>query len=180
MSLLLGVQLAASLHADGAFIPSLHAALIHSHSSLSSLPTHHAAMSASIGTTAATTFQLDFMGYAVEWSPFDATRLAVATAQHFGIVGQGKQYVLQLQGGLLTPTAVFDTADGVYDCSWSESIDTHLAFALGNGSVCVSAGSSRAGHRNDIGADWMLQRTHDSLAAFALPLFALLSFSCGI
>jgi hypothetical protein len=27
--------------------------------------------------------------------------------------------------------------DGVYDCTWSESIDTHLAFALGNGSVNV-------------------------------------------
>jgi len=93
--------------------------------------------STSIGVTPATTFQLDYMGYAVEWSPFDATRLAVSTAQHFGIVGQGKQYVLQLQHGLLTPTAVFDTADGVYDCTWSESIDTHLAFALGNGSVCL-------------------------------------------
>ena len=46
----------------------------------------------------------------VEWSPFDANRLAVATAQNFGIVGQGKQYVLQMQHGLLVPTAVFDTA----------------------------------------------------------------------
>ena len=46
----------------------------------------------------------------MEWSPFDANRLAVATAQNFGIVGQGKQYVLQMQHGLLTPTAVFDTA----------------------------------------------------------------------
>ena len=91
------------------------------------------------GVGPATSFQLDYMGYAVEWSPFDATRLAVSSAQHFGIVGQGKQYVLQMQGGLLVPTAVFDTQDGVYDCTWSEAIDTHLAFALGNGSVCVSA-----------------------------------------
>jgi len=49
-------------------------------------------------------------GYAVEWSPFDATRLAVSTAQHFGIVGQGKQYVLQMQHGMIVPTACFDTA----------------------------------------------------------------------
>jgi len=94
-----------------------------------------AAAAAAATHTPATTFQLDFMGYAVEWSPFDATRLAVSTAQHFGIVGQGKQYVLQLQHGILTPTAVFDTPDGVYDCTWSESVDTHLAFALANGSV---------------------------------------------
>lgn len=46
----------------------------------------------------------------VEWSPFDANRLAVSTAQNFGIVGLGKQYVLQMQNGLLVPTAVFDTA----------------------------------------------------------------------
>jgi hypothetical protein len=46
----------------------------------------------------------------VEWSPFDATRLAVSTAQHFGIVGQGKQYVLQMQHGMIVPTACFDTA----------------------------------------------------------------------
>lgn len=65
----------------------------------------------------------------------------MSTAQNFGIVGQGKQYVLQMKNGMLQPTATFETADGVYDCTWSESIDTHLAFALGNGAVNVSRGS---------------------------------------
>jgi hypothetical protein len=68
------------------------------------------ALGSNMGTTPATIFQLDYMGYSVEWSPFDANRLAVSTAQHFGIVGQGKQYVLQLQHGILVPTAVYDTA----------------------------------------------------------------------
>jgi len=61
-------------------------------------------------TAPAVTFQLDYMGYSVEWSPFDEGRLAVATAQNFGIVGQGKQYVLQLKNGLLQPMATFETA----------------------------------------------------------------------
>ena len=38
-------------------------------------------------------FRTEFMGYSVEWSPFDESLLAVATAQHFGIVGNGKQVV---------------------------------------------------------------------------------------
>jgi hypothetical protein len=51
-----------------------------------------------------------FLNVEVEWSPFDESRLAVATAQNFGIVGQGKQYVLQMKNGLLQPTATFETA----------------------------------------------------------------------
>lgn len=40
-------------------------------------------------------FKLEFNGYAVQFSPFD-DRIAVATAQNFGIIGNGKQYVLQV------------------------------------------------------------------------------------
>ena len=37
-----------------------------------------------------------FHGYAVKFSPFLKGRLAVATAQNFGIIGNGRHYALQV------------------------------------------------------------------------------------
>ena len=45
-------------------------------------------------------FRTAFNGYAVKFSPFEEGRVAVATAQNFGIIGNGRQYVLQV--GTLT------------------------------------------------------------------------------
>ena len=42
-------------------------------------------------------FKTDFNGYAVKFSPFEDGRIAVATSQNFGIIGNGRQYVLQVQ-----------------------------------------------------------------------------------
>lgn len=80
-------------------------------------------------------FATEYMGYSVEWSPFDASKLAVSTAQNFGIIGNGAQYVLRVNGNSITELAKFPTKDGVYDCSWSESNENHLAFSCGDGSV---------------------------------------------
>ena len=44
----------------------------------------------------ASPFRAAFNGYAVKFSPFEKGRLAVATAQNFGIIGNGRQYVLQV------------------------------------------------------------------------------------
>ena len=41
-------------------------------------------------------FKTDFNGYAVKFSPFEDGRIAVATSQNFGIIGNGRQYVLQV------------------------------------------------------------------------------------
>lgn len=41
-------------------------------------------------------FKTAFQGYSVKFSPFEDGRIAVATAQNFGIIGNGKQYVLQV------------------------------------------------------------------------------------
>ena len=43
-------------------------------------------------------YRTPFQGYSVRWSPFDPDRLAVATAQNFGIIGNGKLHVLQVCG----------------------------------------------------------------------------------
>ena len=84
-----------------------------------------------------TTFRTDFMGYAIEWNPLLEGKLAVATAQHFGVVGQGKQLVLDYRHGMLTKVAEIETKDGVFDCTWSESVPHHLLFGSGDGSLTL-------------------------------------------
>jgi len=42
-------------------------------------------------------FRTPFAGYAVRFSPFDESRLAVGTAQNYGIIGNGKLHVLQVR-----------------------------------------------------------------------------------
>jgi peroxin-7 len=65
-------------------------------------------------------FKTAFNGYAVKFSPFLESRLAVATSQNFGIIGSGRQYVLDLTPNGFVPVCSFDTPDGLYDCTWSE------------------------------------------------------------
>lgn len=46
-------------------------------------------------------FRTAFQGYGVRFSPFEEGKLAVATSQNFGIIGNGKQCVLQVGLGSL-------------------------------------------------------------------------------
>lgn len=116
-------------------------------------------------------FKTTFNGYAAKFSPFVENRLAVATAQNFGIIGNGRLHILEVRQCVLllpsstqqvsstpqpntlppaatphrtqlTPaglveTAVFDTADGLYDCAWSEENENVVLAASGDGSVKV-------------------------------------------
>ncbi|RYR36166.1 hypothetical protein Ahy_A10g051197 isoform A [Arachis hypogaea] len=83
-------------------------------------------------------FKTPFNGYSVKFSPFYEDRLAVATAQNFGILGNGRLHVLSLSPNPSQPfteIAAYDTADGVYDVAWSESHDSLLVAAVADGSV---------------------------------------------
>jgi peroxin-7 len=88
-------------------------------------------------------FKTTFNGYAVRFNPFIEGRLAVATAQNFGIIGNGRLHVLQQPPpgapphSPLVEVAAFDTADGLYDVAWSEENGAVLAAACGDGSVKV-------------------------------------------
>jgi len=74
--------------------------------------------------------------YGVEFSPFQDSMLAVCASQYFGIVGNGKQFVLQMSpGGQIQIVRSFDTNDGLFDCTWNESNGNQLASASGDGSV---------------------------------------------
>lgn len=81
-------------------------------------------------------FKTPFNGYSVKFSPFYENQLAVATAQNFGILGNGRVHVLQL-GPTVTERASFDTADGVYDLCWSESHDSLIVAAIADGSLKI-------------------------------------------
>jgi peroxin-7 len=85
-------------------------------------------------------FKTPFNGYSVKFSPFYESRIAVATAQNFGILGNGRIHVLDLPPSPSSPfteVASFDTADGVYDLTWSESHDSLLIAAIADGSVKI-------------------------------------------
>lgn len=83
-------------------------------------------------------FKTDYAGMSIKFNPFDAFRLALTCSANFGIVGKGRIYILQMTpAGIMTPQNVFDEADAVFDCSWSENIASFLFVGCGDGSVKV-------------------------------------------
>jgi peroxin-7 len=102
-------------------------------------------------------FRTPFNGYSVKFSPFFADRIAVSASQNFGIVGNGHQYVLRRELNALNNNntnnnnnnfphsgpatlplveeARFETADGIFDCAWSEESENVLVSASGDGSA---------------------------------------------
>mmetsp|Transcript_9423 Transcript_9423/g.15392 ORF Transcript_9423/g.15392 Transcript_9423/m.15392 type:complete len:342 (-) Transcript_9423:1300-2325(-) len=78
----------------------------------------------------------DTNNYGVEFSPFSDGILAVASSQYFGIVGNGRQYILQLTpNGSMQVLRAFDTNDGLFDCTWNERNENQVASASGDGSI---------------------------------------------
>ena len=78
-------------------------------------------------------FRMPFSGYSVKFSPFSPTVLSVASSQYYGIAGNGRVSLLNLQNGhLLTE---FTTRDGCFDVSFSEASDRIIAAACGDGLV---------------------------------------------
>ena len=71
--------------------------------------------------------------YSVEFSPFRDGLLAVGASQYFGIVGNGRQYILQQIPGTQTIQMVrfFETNDAIFDCTWNEMNENQLATACG-------------------------------------------------
>ena len=61
-------------------------------------------------------FRALFNGYAVAWSPFLEQRLAVATAQNFGIIGYGKLHVLEVRHRLSSFASCAHTDE--LPCRW--------------------------------------------------------------
>ncbi|KAL2051626.1 hypothetical protein ABVK25_008040 [Lepraria finkii] len=76
-----------------------------------------------------------FNGYAVKYSPFFDSRIAVATSQHYGIIGNGRLYILGLTPKGIVAEKWFDTQDSLFDLAWSETHENQCLVAAGDGSV---------------------------------------------
>ncbi|MBW0555790.1 hypothetical protein O181_095505 [Austropuccinia psidii MF-1] len=77
-----------------------------------------------------------FAGYSCSYSPFYPSKLAVATAANFGLVGNGRLHILQADPALkVNLDKTFDSQDGLYDVAWSEVHENQLATASGDGSI---------------------------------------------
>lgn len=76
----------------------------------------------------------------VEFSPFEDRRFAVATAQYFGVVGNGRQHVFEMDpggSGAVLEIGSFDSPSGLTDCAWSECNQFQVASACTDGSVLL-------------------------------------------
>ncbi|TVY71511.1 Peroxisomal targeting signal 2 receptor [Lachnellula suecica] len=76
-----------------------------------------------------------YNGYAVKYSPFFDSRICVAASANFGLVGNGRIYVLGLTPNGIQAEKWFNTQDSVYDVAWSERHENQLVVASGDGSV---------------------------------------------
>ncbi|KAL9011207.1 MAG: hypothetical protein Q9173_003922, partial [Seirophora scorigena] len=76
-----------------------------------------------------------FNSYAVKYSPFFDSRIAVASAANFGLVGNGRLYVLGLTPKGIVAEKWFDTQDSLYDLCWSETHENQCVVAAGDGSI---------------------------------------------
>jgi peroxin-7 len=57
-------------------------------------------------------YKADQSAFAVQFSPFIPGKLAVATSQNFGVVGNGRLSVIQATQAGLDHVVSFDTVDG--------------------------------------------------------------------
>lgn len=77
-----------------------------------------------------------YNGYGVQYSPFFDSKLAVATAANYGLVGNGRLYILNIEpNGSITSPISWETQDGLFDLSWSEVHENQVATASGDGLV---------------------------------------------
>lgn len=77
-----------------------------------------------------------YKGYGLQYSPFFDNKIAVATASNYGLVGNGKLFILNIepQGSIVNQIA-WETQDGLFDLAWSEIHENHVVAASGDGSI---------------------------------------------
>ncbi|KAK3688510.1 peroxisome biogenesis factor 7 [Podospora appendiculata] len=76
-----------------------------------------------------------FNPYAVKYSPYYDSRIAVAASANYGIVGNGRVFCLGLSAAGIQIEKTFDTNDALYDLAWSEINENQLVVACGDGSL---------------------------------------------
>eukprot|EP00013_Stygamoeba_regulata_P001124 CAMPEP_0177635538 /NCGR_PEP_ID=MMETSP0447-20121125/3957_1 /TAXON_ID=0 /ORGANISM="Stygamoeba regulata, Strain BSH-02190019" /LENGTH=321 /DNA_ID=CAMNT_0019137337 /DNA_START=29 /DNA_END=990 /DNA_ORIENTATION=+ len=114
---------------------------------------------------------------ALRFCPFPqetGSRVALATSQHFGIVGNGELLIVDVNALGVSPVASFDTLEGIFDCAWSEQTP-FLVVIGGGGGACklydIRAQDGRPlreyrAHSDDISSvDWNLVTGNEFLSS---------------
>ncbi|AMD18982.1 HBR081Cp [Eremothecium sinecaudum] len=77
-----------------------------------------------------------YSGYGIQYSPFFDDTLAVATGSNFGLVGNGKLFILRIAAnGQIAESNSFLTIDGLFDVAWNELNENQVLTAQGDGSL---------------------------------------------
>lgn len=77
-----------------------------------------------------------YNGYGVQYSPFYDNKLAVATAANYGLVGNGRLFVLNIDpSGRIADEVSWETQDGLFDVTWSEVHENQMIGSSGDGSI---------------------------------------------
>lgn len=75
-------------------------------------------------------------GYSVRFSPYNPSRLVVATSQYFGLAGGGTLFVLDVTpDGKLIEVQTHQWSDGLFDVVWSENDPNLAVSASGDGGL---------------------------------------------
>ena len=82
-------------------------------------------------------FKCKFSGYSVAFSPYSGTRLAVASAQYFGIIGNGAIHILEATEPLMTEVFFTMTQDNIFDICWNEGNENQFLVASGDKTVKI-------------------------------------------
>ncbi|GMF03401.1 unnamed protein product [Ambrosiozyma monospora] len=80
----------------------------------------------------------EYNGCACKYSPFYDNKLAIATSANYGLVGNGKLYILTIQdNGQITQDSAFETQDGLFDVAWSELHENQMLASSGDGTISL-------------------------------------------
>jgi peroxin-7 len=96
-----------------------------------------------------------FNGYSVKFSPFRKNLIGVASSQYYGIAGNGRVTIMDIEspesratpggGSSMRTVCEFVTKDGCFDIAWSEKSDQIIAAATGDGSVKIFSSNHPGG-----------------------------------
>lgn len=77
-----------------------------------------------------------FSGYGVQFSPFQDNRLATASGSNFGLVGNGKLTILDIDNlGQISSVNSYLTQDCLFDLTWNELNSNQILVAQGDGTL---------------------------------------------
>ena len=80
-------------------------------------------------------FKCKFSGYSVCFSPYSGSRLAVGTAQYFGVVGNGGLHILESSEPFMSEVFSALTQDNIFDVCWTEGHEDQVRVASGDRTI---------------------------------------------